>query len=316
MDRPDFLNEKETVAWLNLNYPKGTKFFSAATPTEQYISNGEFCLGLGTKNSYYDRIHGCIICMGVLTKTPPLCDIIPDSPPLGNFQIGKIYKVRDERKDFAIFRGIIIGTRPLFEILSSNTNAGTSYGNINPNPFEPLYRNKCWCSSSLYDVFDSTKTYDITDVETIIGTRLIPIKKFKEIKPLLKIGDTVKLIANVYKSQNAVNDIGIITRATKIGENLFTYKVEVKGKYTEYNWSREEDLELVKSIIPPKPKPFVAEFPYATVPPKPKPMVEDDYPSITLAHIKSVEGRQIRKSTLRKIQEIPQLKNKFHKTKS
>ena len=57
-----------------------------------------------------------------------------------------------------------------------------------------------------------------------------------------KIGDKVRLIDNDLGSVNKVGDVGAIVEVNK------EYRVQVKGRYDRYNWSKETDLELVEEV--------------------------------------------------------------------
>lgn len=308
MNRPNFFNQKETEAWLNLNYPKGTKFESAST-NELYTSTGEFTIGNLSRDTYFDKAQGCIIYRGQLTKTTPLCDLPTSSNADDYFIPGRIYKHKTKIDIFGIYRGETKDNRSFFETLSSNKEVGVSFNFISKHSFEPIFNDKCWCYSGLKDSFDSRKDYSIKNVEEELKITFnnIPLPNQKmdikkdNYKPIFKIGDFVKLIANTNKSHNKIGDIGTIQEITKISNDFYTYKVKVQDNDSQLTWSIASDLELIKSLIPPKP--LIANYPYA------------DVSSKTLDSIQSI-GRQERKPTLRKIQEIPQLKNKFHKTKS
>jgi len=397
MNRPNFFNQKETEAWLNLNYPKGTKFESVTT-NELYTSTGEFTIGNLSRDTYFDKAQGCIIYRGQLTKTTPLCDIpkkiptvnnrpdfnnpdeaikwlhknypinteiisaydlsskgvikgiikytgnydyivecscggkynsfltvyhssrgLTPTPPLCDlptssnaddyFIPGRIYKHKTKIDIFGIYRGETKDNRSFFETLSSNKEVGVSFNFISKHSFEPIFKDKCWCYSGLKDSFDSRKDYSIKNVEEELKitfnniplpNQKMDIKKDND-KSIFEIGDIVKLIANTNRSHNKIGDIGTIQEITKINNGFYTYKVKVQDNDSQLTWSIASDLELIKSLIPPKP--LIANYPYA------------DVSSKTLDSIQSI-GRQERKPTLRKIQEIPQLKNKFHKTKS
>lgn len=308
MNRPNFFNQKETEAWLNLNYPKGTKFESAST-NELYTSTGEFTIGNLSRDTYFDKAQGCIIYRGQLTKTTPLCDLPTSSNTNDYFIPGRIYKHKTKIDIFGIYHGETKDNRSFFETLSSNKEVGVSFNSISKHSFEPIFKDKCWCYSGLKDSFDSRKDYSIKNVEEELKITFnnIPLPNQKmDIKkdndePIFVIGDIVKLIANTNKSHNKIGDIGTIQEITKISNDFYTYKVKVQDNDSQLTWSIASDLELIKSLIPPKP--LIANYPYA------------DVSSKTLDSIQSI-GRQERKPTLRKIQEIPQLKNKFHKTKS
>lgn len=308
MNRPNFFNQKETEAWLNLNYPKGTKFESASTH-ELYTSTGEFTIGNLSRDTYFDKAQGCIIYRGQLTKTTPLCDLPTSSNTNDYFIPGRIYKHKTKIDIFGFYHGETKDNRSFFETLSSNKEVGVSFNSISKHSFEPIFKDKCWCYSGLKDSFDSRKDYSIKNVEEELKITFnnIPLPNQKmdikkdNYKPIFKIGDFVKLIANTNKSHNKIGDIGTIQEITKISNDFYTYKVKVQDNDSQLTWSIASDLELIKSLIPPKP--LIANYPYA------------DVSSKTLDSIQSI-GRQERKPTLRKIQEIPQLKNKFHKTKS
>lgn len=308
MNRPNFFNQKETEAWLNLNYPKGTKFESVST-NELYTSTGEFTIGNLSRDTYFDKAQGCIIYRGQLTKTTPLCDLPTSSNTNDYFIPGRIYKHKTKIDIFGFYHGETKDNRSFFETLSSNKEVGVSFNSISKHSFEPIFKDKCWCYSGLKDSFDSRKDYSIKNVEEELKITFnnIPLPNQKmdikkdNYKPIFKIGDFVKLIANTNKSHNKIGDIGTIQEITKISNDFYTYKVKVQDNDSQLTWSIASDLELIKSLIPPKP--LIANYPYA------------DVSSKTLDSIQSI-GRQERKPTLRKIQEIPQLKNKFHKTKS
>lgn len=308
MNRPNFFNQKETEAWLNLNYPKGTKFESAST-NELYTSTGEFTIGNLSRDTYFDKAQGCIIYRGQLTKTTPLCDLPTSSNTNDYFIPGRIYKHKTKIDIFGFYHGETKDNRSFFETLSSNKEVGVSFNSISKHSFEPIFNNKCWCYSGLKDSFDSRKDYSIKNIEEELKITFnnIPLPNQKmdikkdNYKPIFVIGDIVKLIANTNRSHNKIGDIGTIQEITKISNDFYTYKVKVQDNDSQLTWSIASDLELIKSLIPPKP--LIANYPYA------------DVSSKTLDSIQSI-GRQERKPTFRKIQEIPQLKNKFHKTKS
>lgn len=61
-----------------------------------------------------------------------------------------------------------------------------------------------------------------------------------------KVGDEVRLISNTINSDNDIGDVGIIT---VIGSVCPYYRVKVPGRYSEANWSHEDDIEFAGSVL-------------------------------------------------------------------
>ena len=73
-----------------------------------------------------------------------------------------------------------------------------------------------------------------------------PVYFFKKVedKPMFKVGDKVKIIGNKNKSVNMVGDIGNIVE--KFTDDI--WRVSVEGRKQKCNWTKECDMELVKTV--------------------------------------------------------------------
>ena len=69
---------------------------------------------------------------------------------------------------------------------------------------------------------------------------------FKKVEdePMFKVGDKVKIIGNKNKSVNMVGDIGNIVE--KFTDDI--WRVSVEGRKQKCNWTKECDMELVKTV--------------------------------------------------------------------
>ena len=73
-----------------------------------------------------------------------------------------------------------------------------------------------------------------------------PVYFFKKVEdePMFKVGDKVKIIGNKNKSVNRVGDIGNIVE--KFTDDI--WRVSVEGRKQKCNWTKECDMELVKTV--------------------------------------------------------------------
>ena len=73
-----------------------------------------------------------------------------------------------------------------------------------------------------------------------------PVYFFKKVEdePMFKVGDKVKIIGNKNKSVNMVGDIGNIVE--KFTDDI--WRVSVEGRKQKCNWTKECDMELVKTV--------------------------------------------------------------------
>ena len=73
-----------------------------------------------------------------------------------------------------------------------------------------------------------------------------PVDFFKKVEdePMFKVGDKVKIIGNKNKSVNMVGDIGNIVE--KFTDDI--WRVSVEGRKQNCNWTKECDMELVKTV--------------------------------------------------------------------
>ena len=73
-----------------------------------------------------------------------------------------------------------------------------------------------------------------------------PVDFFKKVEdePMFKVGDKVKIIGNKNKSVNMVGDIGNIVE--KFTDDI--WRVSVEGREQKCNWTKECDMELVKTV--------------------------------------------------------------------